>query len=185
MTAGGPARGDGVVLVGGRGAGKSTVGRRVAALLGRRFVDIDAEVERREGRTVAALFSASGEAGFREAEAAAVEAVEREAPGAVVATGGGAVLRASNREALRRMGQVVWLRADAAVLGARLARGAGGRPSLTGRGVVEELAEVLAAREGFYAGVADVVVDAAGGLDEVARAVVAAVAAPGRRGEPA
>jgi shikimate kinase len=149
----------GVALVGYRGAGKSTIGPRLAARLGRPFVDLDAEVERAAGQPIASIFAAAGESAFRDLEAATLETVVADRPGCVLATGGGVVLRPSNRAALQRHGLVVWLRADAAIHAARLAADPAGRPSLTGRGLVEEVSEVLTARAPLYRDLADVEID--------------------------
>src|SRR5579863_5712063 len=87
-----------IVLVGMMGAGKSTVGRRLAALLGRNFVDTDDEISAMTGKTVAELFSSEGEARFRAVESQVLrEALESHTP-SVIAVGGGAVLDSSNRE---------------------------------------------------------------------------------------
>ncbi|NMC69897.1 MAG: shikimate kinase [Myxococcales bacterium] len=136
-------------LVGLRGSGKSTVGRRVAGRLGLAFVDADAEVEREAGRTVAELFAAEGEAGFRARERRVMLALAARS-GLVVATGGGAVLDAGVRAALAASGVVVWLDAAPEVRASRIA-GDGGRPPLTehGGGPAEERAVALA-REPLY-----------------------------------
>ncbi|MBN1771433.1 MAG: shikimate kinase [Deltaproteobacteria bacterium] len=135
-------------LVGARGSGKTTVGRQAAARLGLAFVDADAEVERDAGRTVAELFAAEGEPGFRARERRAMLALARR-DGLVVATGGGAVLEPDVRAALKATGVVVWLDAPPEVRDARTA--GSDRPPLTGhgRGAAEERA-VAAAREPLY-----------------------------------
>jgi len=135
-------------LVGPRGSGKSTVGRRVADRLGLPFVDADEEVEREAGRTVADLFATEGEAGFRARERRVMLALA-ERSGVVVATGGGAVLDADVRAALATTGVVVWLDAAPEIRAARIA--GSGRPALTehGGGTEEERA-VARAREPLY-----------------------------------
>jgi shikimate kinase len=101
-----------VFLIGMMGAGKSTVGRLLAASLGYEFVDCDAELERRCGARIATLFELEGEAGFREREAQLLDELTAR-QGIVLATGGGAVLRAQNRERLRARGLVIFLDASA------------------------------------------------------------------------
>jgi len=135
-------------LVGPRGAGKTTVGRLVSARLRLPFVDADAELERDAGRTIAELFAAEGETGFRARECRVLLALTRRA-GAVVATGGGAVLHAEVRAALAATGATVWLDASPAVRATRIADT--DRPALTehGRGLDEERA-VARAREPLY-----------------------------------
>ncbi len=99
-------------FIGPMGAGKTTVGRRVAQLLGLCFHDLDSDIEACTGVTVQTVFDIEGESGFREREAHALEKLT-EKNGIVLATGGGAVLRESNRQLLQTRGFVVWL--DAAV----------------------------------------------------------------------
>ena len=170
-------RGRGLVLIGGRGTGKSTVGRLVAGLAGRPFVDSDREIEGRSGRSIRAIFEESGEPAFRDWEQKILARLAAEMPGAVLATGGGAVLREANREVLRGFGLVVWLTADPAEMGRRLQTdrsGLAGRPALTPAGTLDELLAVLAARGPLYAGLADVTI-ATDGLapTEVAEALLA------------
>ena len=98
-------------LTGPMGAGKTSIGRRLAAQLGLEFVDLDQAFEERTGASIALTFEIEGEAGFRRRESALLaELVEKS--GMVMSTGGGAVLDARNRELLRSRGFVVWLDAD-------------------------------------------------------------------------
>ena len=165
-------------LVGYRGTGKTTVARRVAARLGWPWMDADALLEERAGKTIRAIFAEEGEAGFRRREAAILEELCAEG-GRVVATGGGVVLSPGNRALLRSAGLVVWLRADAETIWRRLqadATTAERRPALTigGRAEVEEL---LRLREPLYRECAGWTVETARHTpEEVAESVVAAVA---------
>jgi shikimate kinase len=110
-----------VYLVGMMGAGKTTVGRRLARRLGWSFVDADRELEARLGVPVATVFELEGEAGFRRRESALIEELTlREA--VVLATGGGAVLDPANRAVLRGRGRVLYLRASVGDLWHRLRR---------------------------------------------------------------
>ena len=97
-----------IVLIGMPGSGKSTVGRRLAQLLDRPFVETDALIERREGRSIPDIFAQSGEEAFRAAETAAVREAA-ECQGAVISTGGGTVLRRENMEALAATGVLLFL----------------------------------------------------------------------------
>src|SRR5699024_449061 len=97
-----------LVLVGPMGAGKSSIGRRLARRLGMEFVDLDREIARRTGASVSMIFECEGEAGFRARERAAL-AETLEGAGLVVATGGGAVLDPDNRGLMRQRGFVVHL----------------------------------------------------------------------------
>ncbi|MCI9159327.1 MAG: AAA family ATPase [Lawsonibacter sp.] len=133
-----------LVLVGMPGCGKTTVGQALAELSGRPFVDLDGEIVRRAGKPIPEIFASQGEGAFRELEAQMLaEVCARN--GQVIATGGGAVLRAENRTALRRTGRVYFLRR---VLG-QLSRE--GRP-LSQSGDLEEM---YRARLPLYEAVAD------------------------------
>lgn len=162
------ARGAGLALVGYRGTGKSTVGRIVAARLRRAFFDADHEIEARAGVRIVSIFETQGESAFRDWEEQTLRALAREHPGAVVATGGGAVVRPANRLLLRDFGWVVWLSADPAELARRLSADprAESRPALTAAGTIDEIAEVLKARRALYHEVADVEIDTSGRAPE-------------------
>jgi shikimate kinase len=154
-----------VYLVGMPGSGKSSVGRLLAASLGTSFVDLDAEVEAFAGASIRAIFEAEGEAGFRDREA---DALRRAAAGpvAVVACGGGAVLRPENVERMRSTGTVVHLDAPAEVLAGRVETA--DRPLLTDGAA---LARLHADRAPAYSAAAHVRVDASGAPERVAEAV--------------
>lgn len=104
-----------IVLVGLMGAGKSTVGRRLAIQLGLPFVDVDSEIERAAGMTVAEIFEREGEAYFRDGEKRVVARLLREGE-RVLATGGGAFMNAETRERIAASGVSIWLKADFDVL---------------------------------------------------------------------
>ena len=165
-----------LTLVGYRASGKSTIGPLLAARLGWPFRDADQVLEARLGMTVAACFASRGEAAFRAAESAALVDILG-APGPLVlATGGGAVLTVENRDLLRaRGGAVVYLDAPVALLQARLGAGDGGRPSLSGAGVAEEVPAILARRAPLYRAVAHAVVDAGQAPAAVVAAILAVV----------
>src|SRR5438309_7821288 len=95
-------------FIGPMGAGKTTVGRRVAELLALPFYDLDHEIEEHSGATIPLIFDIEGEAGFRQREAAALADLSARS-GIVLATGGGAVLAAANRRCLHERGFVVFL----------------------------------------------------------------------------
>lgn len=97
-----------LVLIGMMGCGKSTCGRLLAQSLGRHFVDTDALIEQRQGRSISDIFAADGEAYFRGLETAAVRELAQQTD-LVIATGGGVILREENVAALRENGFVVWL----------------------------------------------------------------------------
>lgn len=140
-------------LIGPMGAGKSTVGRHVAERLQMPFVDLDHEIESHTGAAIPLIFELEGEAGFRERERALLAGFAAR-DGIVLATGGGAVLDARNRQALRGRGFVVWLDADVEAQLARLARDRQ-RPLLRAPDRRERLLEMAALRNPLYAEIAD------------------------------
>ena len=146
-----------IFLVGMMGAGKTTVGRALAARLRRRFVDTDKVLVERTGVPVATIFEIEGEDGFRKRESAVLEEVSRE-PGHVIATGGGAILAAGNRELMRSRGTVVYLRARLESLWARM-RHDTTRPLLATPDPRATLAALLQEREPLYLEAAHLVVD--------------------------
>jgi shikimate kinase len=162
-----------LVLIGLMGAGKTTVGRRCAELLGRDFVDTDALVEANTGLTVAEIFERDGEARFRELERAAVADACASPIPLVIACGGGAVLDPDSRRALRAAGLVVWLQASPAVLGERVGSTAD-RPLLGGtNGATTTLERLASLRAPAYEAAATVTVDTDDRtVDEVAAAVI-------------
>jgi shikimate kinase len=167
----------GLALVGYRGTGKTTVGRIIAERLGWRFADADHELEQRAGRSIASIFANEGEATFRELEQQVVADLCLQ-PETVIATGGGVVVRPTNRSALRTVGFVAWLTADPETLAKRLIRDQArpnARPALTAAGTIDEIADVLTARMPFYREVSDLEVDTVGRTGfEVAQAILRA-----------
>ncbi len=150
-----------LVFVGMMGSGKTTVGRRVAKRLDYRFVDTDAELEERTGRTVAEWFSTESEAAFRDAESEVLASLLALPEPVVIATGGGAVVRDENRAALNRDGiTVVWLRSGPKFLATRMAQAPQKehRPLLTGD-LLATLTQIDEQRRHLYEEVADVIVD--------------------------
>lgn len=152
------ARGSGVVLIGYRGAGKSTVGRLLAERLNMPFVDTDKLVVRDVGRSIVEIFEQEGEAGFRRYESEAIaDLLGKRA--SVVSVGGGAITVEANMTVLRRLGTIVWLTAPPEVLYGRIAEDAstrGARPALTSLVGLDEVKQVLADREPIYRKWADV-----------------------------
>jgi shikimate kinase len=146
-----------IFLVGPMGAGKTTIGKKLARALRLRFVDCDHEIELRTGATIPLIFDIEGEAGFRAREKRVIDDVTRE-DGVVVATGGGAVLDPESRAVLQERGFVVYLHAPLEHLLART-RGDTNRPLLQAGDRVKRMQEILKTREPLYRAVADLIVD--------------------------
>jgi len=145
-----------IVLIGMMGSGKTTVGRRLGARLGRSFVDADKALETRCGVPIATIFDLEGEVGFRQREATVLAELLAQ-PGIVLATGGGVVLREDNREQLREHGFVVFLRVGAAELWQRLKRDKV-RPLLQTPNPRQRISELLVQREPLYSATAHLTV---------------------------
>jgi shikimate kinase len=165
-----------LVLVGTMGAGKTSVGRRLARLLGAPFRDSDHEIEAAAGMSIADIFATLGEPSFRDGERRVIERLLGEGP-AVIATGGGAFIEPDTRSVIRRGATSVWLRADLETLWERV-RGRPGRPLLDRPDPKAALAEIDARRRPVYAE-ADVIVDSPRRVshEAMARAILSAVAA--------
>ena len=149
-----------LVLVGMPGSGKSTVGAALAQIMGRPFVDCDAEIVRRAGRSIPEIFAQDGEAAFRALEARIIAEVCKEKH-QVVAMGGGAVLRQDNVRAMRQNGKVLLLLRDLDALPMD------GRPLSKSP---EALLEMWRVREGKYRAASDITLDNNGPLAETVRA---------------
>lgn len=165
-----------ILLVGPRGSGKTTVGRALAGRLGWAFADADEHVEAVAGKSVADIFAAEGEGGFRDREAAALADLCTRTE-VVVATGGGAVLRPANRELLRRTGFVAWLDVTPEAAWGRMQADpttAARRPNLTAAGGLDEVRTLIAAREPLYREAAHLVVPAGPSPDAAAAAILCA-----------
>ena len=147
-----------ISLVGMPGCGKSTVGRHLARQLGLRFLDSDTDIERRIGMPIRDYFEQHGEAAFRGVEQDAIEELS-ELPGVVLATGGGAVLRPSNRDALHSRTHVFYLRATPEELHRRL-RHDTQRPLLQVSDPLRRLREIYRERDPLYRRTAHFVVEA-------------------------
>lgn len=144
-------------FVGLMGAGKSTIGKHLARKLGKTFFDSDREIERRTGVKIPVIFDIEGEAGFRTREQQVLEEITRKHD-IVLATGGGAVLSAVNRENLRSRGTVIYLRANIDDLFARTRRDKN-RPLLQTPDPKARLSELYLQRDPLYREIAHIVVD--------------------------
>jgi len=147
-----------IALIGYRGSGKSSIGRRLAGQLWMDFVDTDAVIVQRAGRTIREIFEQGGEAAFRDLEAQVVADVMAR-DNQVIALGGGAILRQESVQRIKAAAKVIYLLADAATLHGRIAADpatAHARPSLTvAGGSLEEVQALLAVRDPLYRAAAD------------------------------
>lgn len=150
-----------ITLIGYRGCGKSSIAPRLARRLEWDWIDSDRVIEERAACSIRQIFEAEGEAGFRRRESEVLAELLQQ-DHLVLASGGGAILAEENRVRMKAAGPVVWLHASNEALAKRLSRdrSAGeNRPSLTGRPIAEEVAEVMAVREPLYRECATIIVD--------------------------
>jgi shikimate kinase len=145
-----------IVLIGPMGSGKTAVGRSVARSLGKLFYDSDTEIVRRTGVDIPYIFEREGEAGFREREREAIEALVA-LRGIVLATGGGAILLPQNRRLLAERGCVVYLETSVDQQAQRVKQGRN-RPLLSNVDPAARLAELMEVRDPLYRSIADVTV---------------------------
>jgi shikimate kinase len=139
-----------IVLVGMMGVGKSSIGRRLAGRLDVPFVDADTEIEKAAGMSIADIFARHGEADFRSGEARVIARLLDSGP-QVLATGGGAVMNADTRAAIKTKGVSIWLSAEYEVLMRRINKRKNDRPMLQTADPAATLRELLRLREPFYA----------------------------------
>lgn len=150
-----------LALIGYRGTGKSHVARLLAHQLQWPLVDADIYVEKQAGKSIAEIFADAGESGFRDLETQALLELT-ENSGQILSLGGGVILREENRVRITDRCFTVWLTAPPSVIAKRLSRDASTqarRPSLTGKSILDEIEEVLAARIPLYQQCADLTVD--------------------------
>ncbi|NVJ97292.1 MAG: shikimate kinase [Alphaproteobacteria bacterium] len=162
-----------IVLVGLMGAGKTTVGRRLAKKLGLPFVDSDHEIEKAAGMSVAEIFECFGEEDFRSGERRVIERLLDGKP-QVVATGGGAFINEATRTLIKKKGLSIWLDADIDVLVERTGR-RDTRPLLKTGNPKEILTRLAEERAPFYAQADLKVASSAGPHEDVVADVVSAI----------
>ena len=163
-----------IALVGMMGAGKTTVGRRLATALSLPFFDADDEIEKAAGMSVAELFTKHGEESFRRGEAKVIKRLVSGAP-VVLATGGGAVTALSTRKALKDKALTIWIRADVATLVKRATRRPT-RPLLRQGDPHVTIARLLEERMPYYVK-ADIAIDSQPGAhSETVNTIIDAIA---------
>lgn len=162
-----------IILIGFMGCGKSSVGIRLSYRLRRTVTDTDKMIERLNQMTVSEIFERLGEEAFREMETQCLERLlEEPEDRMIISVGGGLPMRERNRELLKRLGTVVYLRVTAGTVCARLASDTT-RPLLRGENPEEKVRKLMEQRSGVYEDAADVVIDTDGRdfdaiLDEIA-----------------
>ncbi|MDO4285608.1 MAG: shikimate kinase [Eubacteriales bacterium] len=161
------------VVIGFMGSGKTTIGRRIAALSGREFFDTDVMIEQETGVSVTEIFAAEGEEGFRRRETQLLQKLVGEgADGRVYATGGGMILRQENRDLLHRLGEVVWLQVKPQTVIDRLS-GDTTRPLLQGDDRMRKVTDLMQSRRSCYEDAADFAVSVDGRRPaEIARQIL-------------
>ncbi len=150
-----------LVLIGYRGSGKTTVGRRLADRLKMRFVDTDDLIEEHQGNPISEIVKSHGWGHFRKLERNTIEEISKE-DHLIIAPGGGAVLDTDNVKALGENGFIIWLKADKQTLLKRMNQDPGTntrRPTLTGKGTSEEVKEVISLREPIYERASEIQID--------------------------
>jgi shikimate kinase len=162
-----------LVLIGYRGTGKSSVGKVLAARLGRELVSTDEEIVRRAGRSIPEIVAQEGWDYFRDLESEVCRTLA-DRDQLVIDTGGGAVLRPQNVEVLKRNGRLFWLTASVNSIASRIG-GDTQRPSLTGtKSFLEEIEEVLLERTPKYHAAADHIIPTDNrSIDQLVQAILA------------
>lgn len=177
-----------ITLIGYRGCGKSSIAPHLAKHLGWSWVDSDHVIEQTAGSSIKEIFEYEGEAGFRKRETEVLTDLLKK-HNIVIASGGGAILAEQNRQRMKAAGPVVWLNASVEVIARRL----GGdrtsnqrRPSLTGKPIAEEVADVLLVRTPLYRECATLIVDSGSGRPEqLAKRIAQQISVPNTQDETA
>ncbi len=163
-----------IFLIGFMGAGKSSVGRRLSGSYGLRLIEMDEEIERREGHSVSQIFSLDGEACFRELETRLIRELEN-AKRTVISCGGGVPMREENLKSMRKSGVIVYLSARPETVYERV-KNVHTRPLLEGHMNVDEIADLMAERLPVYQRAADLTLETDGrSVEELAREIYARV----------
>ncbi len=143
-----------VIMIGFMGAGKTTIGKKIAKRLEREFIDTDQWIEEKTGRIIADIFAEDGEDAFRRLETETLRELENRQAPCVIAVGGGLPMQPENRPILARMGTVVFLEAGTDTLVERL-KNDKTRPKLQGGDLRQRILDLMAEREAVYCDVAD------------------------------
>ncbi len=164
-----------IILIGMPGSGKTTIGKNLARLLQKPFVDLDQQIEQRCGVKIPVIFEIEGEAGFRKRETAVLEEVMAQ-DDILLATGGGAILSEENRQRLSAGGRVIYLKASVEDLYRRTSRDRG-RPLLAGTDPKKRLTELMTARAPLYGSIADITIETGtGSITSVVQKIIQYIA---------
>jgi len=145
-----------IILIGYMGSGKSTVGYKAAKAVEYKFLDTDVLIEQAEGMSISKLFEEKGEPYFREKETETIRGLLAEPKGKIIATGGGLPMKEGNAELLKKLGTVIYLKAETDTLMKRLS-GDTARPLLKNGDLREKIETMLAIRGPVYEATADVI----------------------------
>ena len=164
-----------LLLTGYRGCGKSAVGNLLSQLLSRDLIDTDLAIELAANKTIAEIFTESGQDRFRDLESNQIASLVLLTQPMIISLGGGAILRPENRQLIRNLGKTVWLQATPDTIHDRVSKDGSTqtrRPKLSQLGDLEEIRSILEVRTPLYEEVADLVVSTdCRTTDEVARIV--------------
>ena len=147
-----------IILMGFMGCGKSTVGVRLSYRMRKVFEDTDKLIEKRQQREIKEIFATEGEGFFRELETQMLCELERTASNRIISLGGGTPVREENREILKRLGTVIYLRIQPKTVYERLKNDTT-RPLLQGENPQEKILELMEKRKDAYEGCADIIID--------------------------
>ncbi|MBR3153430.1 MAG: type I 3-dehydroquinate dehydratase [Lachnospiraceae bacterium] len=165
-------RADTLFLIGFMGAGKTTTAKELGRICGRRVIEMDEEIEKRQGMSIPEIFERSGESYFRDIETHLIESLARE-NGCIVSCGGGAVLRARNTVLMKSIGKIVLLTASPETVYQRLLNEADTRPNLSGRFSTEGILQLQNARREYYEAAQDITVATDGrAVEDIARDIL-------------
>ncbi|MTB67468.1 shikimate kinase AroL [Providencia sp. wls1943] len=154
-------------IIGPRGSGKTTIGKKLAENTGYQFIDTDKLILEHAGMSIADIVQQQGWDYFRQLESQILASIEPQK--AIVSTGGGIILASENQQVMRDNGTVIYLRSTPEILAQRLAAEpqAEQRPSLTGKSLLEEIEEVMKQRDPIYLSTAHHVIDANQSIDAI------------------